>query len=115
MTSLSPAGRRTVINSCSRSRIATDARLTVLKATPSQLELFDYKPELHRLDGELCPDSLLEGRRFAFIQGTPKMLGPQADFKQRGQSGSYVSDHLPHFATVADAVGRFSAFAFKVW
>ena len=75
-----------------------------MAGAPSQLELFDYKPELHRLHGELCPDSLLEGRRFAFIQGTPKMLGPQARFSQRGESGMWVSDLMPHFAQVADEV-----------
>lgn len=71
---------------------------------PSQLELFDYKPELHRLDGDVCPDSFLEGKRFAFIQGVPKMLGPQYAFRQHGQSGQWVSDRLPHFAKLADEV-----------
>ncbi|EMI20323.1 secreted protein containing DUF1501, partial [Rhodopirellula maiorica SM1] len=37
---------------------------------PSQLELFDYKPDLKRLDGKHTPQSFLEGKRFAFIQGT---------------------------------------------
>ena len=36
---------------------------------PSQLELFDYKPDLKRLDGQPCPQSFLEGKNFAFIQG----------------------------------------------
>ena len=35
---------------------------------PSQLELFDYKPELARLNGEPCPPSLLEGKRFSFMR-----------------------------------------------
>ncbi|MEM7809974.1 MAG: DUF1501 domain-containing protein [Planctomycetota bacterium] len=71
---------------------------------PSQLELFDYKPTLARLNGELCPESLLEGKKFAFIQGRPRMLGPQYDFKQHGESGAWVSDRLPRFSTVADDV-----------
>jgi hypothetical protein len=75
-----------------------------MAGAPSQLELFDYKPELAKLNNKLCPPSLLEGKRFAFIRGTPKMLGPQAEFFQRGQSGAYVSNHLPHFATIADEV-----------
>ncbi len=75
-----------------------------MAGAPSQLELFDFKPELQKLNNKLCPPSLLEGKRFAFIRGTPKMLGPQANFVQRGQSGSYVSDHLPHFANMADEV-----------
>ncbi|MBW7892985.1 MAG: DUF1501 domain-containing protein, partial [Chitinophagaceae bacterium] len=80
-----------------------------MAGAPSQLELFDYKPELLKLDGKECPPSLLEGKRFAFIQGVPKMLGPQAAFKQRGQSGAWISDHLPHFATVADEVSFLKA------
>jgi len=75
-----------------------------MAGAPSQLELFDYKPELMKLHNQLCPPSLLEGKRFAFIRGTPKMLGPQANFAQRGQAGNYVSDHLPHFAQIADEV-----------
>jgi len=71
---------------------------------PSQLELFDYKPELQQLDGQDCPESFLEGRRFAFIQGVPKMLGPQFEFEQCGESGAWVSDRLPMFRSVVDKV-----------
>src|SRR6478672_11777151 len=63
---------------------------------PSQLDLFDYKPDLKRLSGMNCPQEFLEGKRFAFIQGVPKMLGPQFDFKQYGNSGAWFSDRLPH-------------------
>src|SRR5688572_5737322 len=38
-----------------------------MAGAPSQLELFDYKPELQKLNGLDCPQSLLEGKRFAFI------------------------------------------------
>ena len=31
---------------------------------PSQLEMFDYKPELHKLHDQLCPESLLKGKKF---------------------------------------------------
>ena len=71
---------------------------------PSQLELFDYCPELEKFDGKACPQEYLEGQRFAFIQGTPNMLGPQYPFKQYGESGAWVSDLLPHFAQLVDKV-----------
>jgi len=71
---------------------------------PSQLELFDYKPELEAVDGEECPQSFLEGQNFAFIQGTPRMMGPQTKFKQHGKSGAWISENLPYFAKVADEV-----------
>ncbi|MDF1860779.1 MAG: DUF1501 domain-containing protein [Verrucomicrobiales bacterium] len=69
---------------------------------PSQLELFDYKPELEKLDGKPCPQEFLEGKRFAFIQGTPNMMGPQAKFSQHGNSGTWISELLPHLADHAD-------------
>src|SRR4026209_2306678 len=58
-----------------------------MAGAPSQLELFDYKPELAKLDGQECPPSLMEGKRFAFIRGKASLLAPQAKFAQRGQSG----------------------------
>jgi hypothetical protein len=71
---------------------------------PSQLELFDYRPELEKFDGKNCPQSYLDGQRFAFIQGIPQMLGPQFSFKQHGESGAWVSDRLPEFAKHVDDV-----------
>ena len=75
-----------------------------MAGAPSQHELFDYKPELLKLNGKECPKEFLEGKQFAFIQGTPRMLGPQFDFKQYGGSGAWVSDRLPHFTSVVDEV-----------
>jgi hypothetical protein len=80
-----------------------------MAGAPSQLELFDFKPELAKYHDKDCPESLLEGRKFAFIRGVPKMLGPQAKFAQHGQSGAWVSDYLPHFAKVADEVAFLKA------
>src|SRR5499433_3919408 len=67
-----------------------------MAGAPSQLELYDYKPELKRLDGQDCPASFLAGKRFAFISGVPKLLGSQYPFNQTGQSGQWISDRLPH-------------------
>jgi len=75
-----------------------------MAGAPSQHELFDYKPELALLDGKPCPQSFLDGKRFAFIQGVPNMLGPQFAFAQHGQCGAWVSERLPHFATAVDEV-----------
>jgi len=75
-----------------------------MAGAPSQLELFDHKPDLMKLDGKECPPSLLEGKRFAFIRGVPKMLGPQAKFKQHGDSGAWISNYLPHLSSIADEV-----------
>ncbi len=75
-----------------------------MAGAPSQLELFDYKPQLAKFDGKDCPAELLEGKRFAFIRGVPKLLGPQAQFNQYGDSGAWISEHLPGLAGLADEV-----------
>ncbi|HWB94918.1 MAG TPA: DUF1501 domain-containing protein [Puia sp.] len=80
-----------------------------MAGAPSQLELFDYKPELHKMDGQDCPPSLLAGKRFAFIRGVPKMLGPQARFAQYGESRAWVSENLPHFSGIVDEVSFLKA------
>src|ERR1700683_4066815 len=67
-----------------------------MAGAPSQLELFEYKPDLKRLDGQQCPASFLAGKRFAFISGVPKLLGAQYPFHQAGKSGQWISDRLPH-------------------
>ena len=71
---------------------------------PSQLELFDHKPKLNELNGELIPQSFIEGKRFAFMNSshTPKLLGSRSTFAQHGQSGTSVSHHLPHTAGIVD-------------
>jgi hypothetical protein len=73
-----------------------------MPGSPSQLELFDYKPELAKLHMKDAPPSFLAGKRFAFIKGVPKILAGQFKFKQHGQSGQWVSELLPHFAKVVD-------------
>jgi len=75
-----------------------------MAGAPSQHELFDYKPELAKLDGQDCPKEFLEGKRFAFISGVPKMLGPQFPFHKAGKSGQWISDRLPYFEEVIDEV-----------
>jgi hypothetical protein len=74
------------------------------RAKRSQLELFDHKPELTRLDGQDCPESFLKGKRFAFISGVPKLLGSQYPFHQAGKNGLWLSDRLPQFEKHIDDV-----------
>src|SRR5438552_1647652 len=51
-----------------------------MAGSPSQLDLFDYKPKLKELNGQPCPESLIKKERFAFIKGIPKMLGTPHEF-----------------------------------
>ena len=71
---------------------------------PSQLDLFDPKPELVKRNGEPCPESLLAGRRFAFIGGEKRLSGSGFKFAQHGQSGQQISELLPNLARVADDI-----------
>jgi hypothetical protein len=52
-----------------------------MAGAPSQLDLFDYKPKLNQYDGQDIPAEFIKGERFAFIQGTPKLLGTPFEFK----------------------------------
>jgi hypothetical protein len=69
---------------------------------PSHLELFDNKPQLARFDGTLPPPELLKGYRAAFINPDARLLGPRFKFARHGQSGTELSELLPHLARVVD-------------
>jgi hypothetical protein len=73
-----------------------------MAGSPSQLELFEHKPALKKLHDTTCPQEYLEGKRFAFIKGTPKMLGPMFQYQQHGENGQWISELLPKIASVAD-------------
>jgi uncharacterized protein (DUF1501 family) len=73
-----------------------------MTGAPPHLDLFDYKPELVKHNGENCPESFLKGRRFAFTSGVPKLLGTPQKFAQHGNSGAWVSAALPNIAEIAD-------------
>ena len=75
-----------------------------MSGAPPTLDLFDWKPKLVELNMKPCPQELLEGQRFAFIKGVPKMLGSPFKFKQHGQAGAWVSETLPHFTGIVDDV-----------
>lgn len=69
---------------------------------PPQQDLFDYKPALNKYNMKPCPAEFLKGQHFAFIKGTPKLLGSPYKFARHGQSGAWVSELMPHIAGVVD-------------
>ncbi len=71
---------------------------------PSSVDLFDNKPKLRELNGQPCPESLLQGEKFAFIKGVPRLLGSPHEFKRFGRSGLELSALLPHLGEVADDI-----------
>jgi hypothetical protein len=75
-----------------------------MAGAPSQLDLFDHKQKLKQYNGQNIPEEFIKGERFAFIKGTPKLLGSPFSFKRHGQSGAELSDLLPHLAKHADDI-----------
>jgi hypothetical protein len=77
-----------------------------LVGAPSHLDLFDYKPELQKRNGELCPKEMFEGKQLAFIRSRPTLLGTSKEskyeFKKCGKSGIQISNLLPNLQSVAD-------------
>lgn len=71
---------------------------------PSQLETFEYKPELTERNGEPIPNSFVEGKRFAFMNSSHRsnLLGTTRTFDRYGKNGTWVSDLLPHTANIVD-------------
>src|SRR5688572_22010156 len=72
---------------------------------PTHVELYDYKPKLAEEHGKPVPEAYFAGKRFSTMTGNPTgkvMLAPVEPFKQHGQSGAWVSNFMPHVASVAD-------------
>lgn len=76
-----------------------------LAGGPSQIDMYDPKPELNRLHGRPLPQELVEKVRFAFIQKeTATLIGSPRKFSPSGQCGMMLSDLLPHLSTRADDI-----------
>ena len=75
-----------------------------MAGAPSHLELFDHKPALAKWDGKLPPAELLKGYRSAFINPNSALMGPRFKFARHGQSGTELSELLPHTASIADEI-----------
>jgi len=75
-----------------------------MAGAPSQLDLFDYKPELTKLEGQPLPASVIGGQRYAFIRPDAAVMGPRFKFARHGQSGIELSEMLPHLAKIVDDI-----------
>ena len=74
---------------------------------PSQIELFDYKPELIKRRGEEIPDSVRGNQRLTGMlaaQSSFPMVGSMADFTRDPKTGGYFSSLVPHIASIADDI-----------
>jgi hypothetical protein len=75
-----------------------------MSGAPSQLDLFDYKPELIQRSGQKTPAELVKNIRLAQIGKEALLLGTPYKFKQHGQSGAWLSELLPELATLVDDI-----------
>src|SRR5689334_18247814 len=68
---------------------------------PSQVDTFDYKPALYKLDGKTIPVKTF-GRGGKRNEG--RVVGPKWQFKQYGQCGKWISDLFPHLGSCVDDI-----------
>jgi Protein of unknown function (DUF1501) len=72
---------------------------------PSQMELFDYKPNLVEIQGKELPESIRMGQRLTGMssqQASFPLVPSKFKFAQYGKSGAWVSELLPHTAKIVD-------------
>src|SRR5882724_5128347 len=75
-----------------------------MEGGPSQFELFDEKPALEKYDGQSLPPSLTKDLKLAFIKPTASVMASRYKFQQHGQSGTSLSELLPHLGSCADDI-----------
>ena len=74
---------------------------------PSQLETFDYKPQLVKMMGQDLPESIRGTQRLTGMTANQKtfpLVGSFYKFNQYGESGTWVSEMFPHIGGVADDI-----------
>jgi Protein of unknown function (DUF1501) len=74
---------------------------------PAQMDLFDYKPALKKRQGSELPDSVRMGQRITGMtsgQSSLPVASSVFQFSQQGQSGTWISELLPHMAKVVDSI-----------
>ena len=92
------------------SQIAPKAKRVIYllqSGAPSQVDLYDYKPSLDKLDRTELPDSIRQGQRLTGMTAGQKnftVVKSPWKFQQHGQSGTWLSELLPHMSNVVDDI-----------
>ncbi len=79
----------------------------VMSGGPSHIDLFDYKPQLREHHGTELPGSVRMGQRVTGMtsgQSSFPCVAPMFEFQQHGHNGTWISELLPHTATVVDQI-----------
>jgi Protein of unknown function (DUF1501) len=85
-----------------------------MKGAVSQVDTFDYKPEVIKRHGEEIPPSVKGNAKVSSMsngQTSFPLMGPLAPFRQYGKSGRWVSDLMPHIGAISDDL----TFIHSVW
>jgi hypothetical protein len=92
------------------SQIAPKAKRVIYmlqSGAPSQVDLFDYKPSLDKLDRTELPDSVRQGQRLTGMTAGQKnftVVKSPWKFAQHGESGTWISELLPNMSNVVDDI-----------
>src|SRR4051812_47732254 len=73
-----------------------------MEGGPSQMDLFDPKPELQKWSGKPLPDSMTKNMRLAFTKPNAAVLASPRTFTPQGKSGIEFSDYIPNIGACAD-------------
>ena len=97
-------GTAAVQSGCHHKPKAKRVIFLFMAGAPSQIDLFDHKPDLHKLFNTELPKSISQGQRVtAMTLGKKQLVVPSKfKFSQQGKSGVWMSELLPHLSTVAD-------------
>jgi hypothetical protein len=74
---------------------------------PSHIDLFDYKPALQNLNGTELPGEIRMGQRITGMTSGQKSFpcaAPQFKFNRHGNTGTWMSELIPHMGTIADDI-----------
>ena len=89
---------------CEKPPAAKRVIFLFMAGAPSQLDLFDYKPELQKQFKKPLPPSVSMGQRVtAMTRGKTQLVAPtKYTFEQQGESGIWMCELFPHLSKVAD-------------
>ena len=75
-----------------------------MAGAPSQMDMYDYKPDLHKLFKQPLPPSVSNGQRVtAMTKGKAQLIAPSKfKFNQHGKSGIWLTEKLPHLGKMVD-------------
>ncbi len=75
-----------------------------MAGAPSQVDLFDYKPDMQKMFKKELPKSVSKGQRVtAMTRGKTQLVMPtRFSFARKGKSGVWMSELLPHLSAHAD-------------